>query len=399
MSYVVSITPDMKLVTEALDQLGTEIEQINYKVNPEVLSLIVSHDRAMIASRKELARLMDEESKRQEWDDKSLLQKGSSIASGVGTGVASGVNNGLQNINKNLLLLQGRLGPIDVGLHLVSQTMGTMGAVAGAVAPEFKPLFDVLGAIPGVVSGIVGSLTSMAGKASPALMEQFSYALEDVQGVIGGTFLPILRLMTEGVRLFGDVMATILPSTSEVASVLQEFRGPLNEIIGEIRQLAVDFGPLIKDVLLTGLRGLASVMIEVARAAVILGNQLRDLLGLPRLPGTTNSSVGAAARPAQIQGIESYQLQLQQAAASQPSGPTMADVPTTVSGISVTLNQIQVSLQQLTPQEIANAVGRVLRTFTTSPASTAAAVSESSAVSLLVPGAGALADLYRWINR
>ncbi len=167
-------------------------------------------------------------------------------------------------------------------------------------------------------------------------------------------------------------MATILPSTSEVASVLQEFRGPLNEIIGEIRQLAVDFGPLIKDVLLTGLRGLASVMIEVARAAVILGNQLRDLLGLPRLPGTTNSSVGAAARPAQIQGIESYQLQLQQAAASQPSGPTMADVPATVSSISVTLNQIRDSLQILTPQGIANEIRRVIDGYVTTPATEAA---------------------------
>ena len=75
------------------------------------------------------------------------------------------------------------------------------------------------GEIAGVVPGVVAGGIAAVGARSPATMERFERALLDVTAVIGETFTPILEVVTEGVKLFGDVLASILPDASEMREI------------------------------------------------------------------------------------------------------------------------------------------------------------------------------------
>lgn len=393
LTYSISITPDMQLVTEALTKMGGTIDNISKQGMSKIAALFSSmKDGASKVASGSMAL----------GKGISGAVSGASQAAGTASGgLAIGALAGLDEFSKTLSLLQGQLGPIDLGLAVFSKTISGIGSLVKKVAPEFAPLIDALTAIPMVVSGILGSLTSMAGMANPASVQQFSYALEDVQAIIGQTFLPILNLMTEGVRTFGDVMATVLPSTEEVVAVLNEFRNDFSGIMSEFRILASEFAPLIKDTVLLWIKGVAMILVEVGHAAVIAARHLHEMLsplmeflGVSTTPGAINSSVGAAARPAQIQGIDSYLTQLQTAAASQGTGPSGPDMPVMVSRIGANLDRLVAYVERLTPEAIGLAVASAIARL--APSSPTEAL--RFGVNLLVPGASAAEAFWNWYS-
>src|SRR5262249_53014547 len=150
-------------------------------------------------------------------------------------------------------------------------------------------------AMPGLLQDITTTLTSMAAKASPGQFKLWTVALDDVQGVIGQSFLPVLELMREGVRLFGDVLANILPNTSEVRGALSGLRGAFREIGAEIRKVFAELGPTIRDMLIEKIKTLAYWGAVAAKTIAILAEHLRVFFGergwaKPGEPG--RSSVG-----------------------------------------------------------------------------------------------------------
>jgi hypothetical protein len=137
------------------------------------------------------------------------------------------------------------------------------------------------------------ALASMTAKANPAVMERLSMAVDDAQAVIGQRFAPVIELVTEGVRVLGDFLASALPSTGEVRAALQEFKPVIEEVKANLALLA----PIIKTGLSVALKAVAvnlQIFAKVLEPVTWAMKGLGDVLG-----GDKKSSVGAAARQAQ----------------------------------------------------------------------------------------------------
>ena len=175
------------------------------------------------------------------------------------------INAGLLAVDTGLKGLQGTLGPIGAGLDLASHGLkGAADTVKSipVIGNLFGPLLDQLAILPGAIKSVTESLVSMAAKASPGQFHLFEMAVDDVQGVIGQSFLPVLAMMRDGVRLFGDVLATILPNANEVTEALRTAREAFNLIGSNIRASLGVVGGEIRDKIISGLTAISQVVAD-----------------------------------------------------------------------------------------------------------------------------------------
>jgi hypothetical protein len=232
---------------------------------------------------------------------------------------------GLQGVNYALKEMQGVLGPVSIGFDAATAALMTLNAAVEKlpiVGGLLAPLTEALAVAPTILKDITNSLVSMAEKASPAQFYLWQRALDDTQAVIGHSFLPIMELMRESVRLVGDTLANFLPSSAEVRTALGELRAVFAEMGKEVRAALATAGPAIRGALIEALRTVAHWAAVAARAIGILAEELRSTFGAvgdaSSAAATARSSMGMAAAPARISGIADYQRQLQLEAFRQP---------------------------------------------------------------------------------
>lgn len=144
-----------------------------------------------------------------------------------------------------------------------------------------------------VIESAFAALTKFVSKANPATLQQFDMALEDIQGVIGRFLTPALQAVTPWVRLLGDTLASILPSSRELQYVMKE----LDPVLSELRKTVAVVAPLIRNELVSALRG-ATLYLKFFVNALGPFSKLFSLL--PQ--GKLGSSFGAAARGASFLG-------------------------------------------------------------------------------------------------
>ncbi len=243
------------------------------------------------------------------------------------------VTGSLKLVQNALDGMAGSLGPIGAGLDLASSAADTFVSGVEKVSPALAAVIGPLAQVPAILKGILDTSTRFAGMASPGLLHQFEDAVSDSQAIIGHTFIPILRMMTEGVRLAGDALATILPNAQEMSDALGDFREVFRILGDEVRNVLTENGPLIREFLIANLKLLGAVLKDIIVPQILLVVRAFELLLSPlqilfRLLGVAGgdmrSARGAAARQASFQGVEQYQQEIQLAAFS--SGT--ADVPT-----------------------------------------------------------------------
>lgn len=99
--------------------------------------------------------------------------------------------------------------------------------------------------------GVLAGGMAAVGARSPATMERFERALLDTTAVIGDTFAPVMDLASEGIRLFGDFLASVLPDANEMREILK----PLQEGLKDLRSVLTQVAPTIKDILVVALEG------------------------------------------------------------------------------------------------------------------------------------------------
>jgi hypothetical protein len=302
---------------------------------------------------------------------------GNAIAPGVGgalgvqlakmipdviAGPAKAVASSLSLVSNSLRGLQGTLGPIGVGFDLVSSYMKNVGdsiKKIPIVGEVLGPFVDALTVIPGILKNITETLVGFAAKASPGQFKMFQIAIEDVQGVIGQAFLPMMGMMRDAIRLVGDALANILPNSQEVFEALSPLREAFSGLGDSLRELMTEVGPLIREVLIGGLTALSYVLSLVVKWVDFLVKGLnfilspiKALLGLLGVDTSARTSVGAAARPAEFSGFEEYQKKMQLAAFTEPGKPTAEDMPGTVSNIEMLFYDLLTWLDQWTPAAI-----------------------------------------------
>lgn len=252
---------------------------------------------------------------------------------GVIAAPAQAVTKLMSGVSQGLQALQGNLGAVGLAFEGVETAMEAGVAMFKTISPLlgeiFGPALDALVAVPGILRDITSSITSMVGKANPGLMSLWGQALDDAQGVIGQTFIPMLETMLDMVRFFGDVLATVLPNTAEMKQALGGFNAAWAILKATLTEMALQFGPQLRDILVTTVEilGFVTTMAvqHLSRLATAIswlsnpgGNMVRLLFGGGQRE--LDTSVGAAARPASITGVEEYQRQLQINAFMTPDG-------------------------------------------------------------------------------
>lgn len=171
--------------------------------------------------------------------------------------------------------------------------IGGLGAAAAGVALP-------LAAAAVALKTLIDVSVDLGGKASPIALERFTMAVDDAQAVLGKVFVPVLELVTDSVRLLGDVFATILPSTKEVREALS----PLADYLKNLRDVFAAIAPIIKDYFTVSLKALGIALQVATYPLKLFTDALRavGVIGNAKL----NSSVGAAARPASFTNVDSY---------------------------------------------------------------------------------------------
>src|SRR5262249_16452470 len=154
-----------------------------------------------------------------------------------------------------------------------------------------------------------GAMTSkamdFARKASPAQAERLDAAFGDLEATIGKSFVPILEQTTDGVRLAGDVLASILPETGEMREAL----APVKDVMTELRNAASDTARALR-LIVGGMVKWPAVQVKIGAAItsflIQVGRYLSPLAALGRAVGggtPLRSSVGAAGGHASFTGL------------------------------------------------------------------------------------------------
>ncbi len=213
--------------------------------------------------------------------------------------------------------LEGLLGGATDGAGLLEGAMGggaggigALGGAAAAAGPALVALAAAAGAAAIAWKGI--------GLASPGTVDRFQMALEDTTAVLGERMVPVMDFLTEVVRDVGDVLANILPDTSDVKGLMNELRPVLNEIKDEFMALA----PVVKDVFVAGLRAAAyglHALNEVLKPLFAAAKDFREMLGLTG-PENAKTQMGTAIRDVKYNDVRDIgkDLALRAIRANQP---------------------------------------------------------------------------------
>jgi hypothetical protein len=183
-------------------------------------------------------------------------------------------------------------------LAAIALSHPTAGKAANAVAVAAGGPFGFLaagavmaaGAIYDFSQKLIETSVSLSKIANPAQATLYEMAVADLYGVIGQRLTPVVELATDAMRMFGDFLASVLPSSAEVRMAL----APLKEALNTLKGALVAIVPVVRDFLLRAL-------LELARAFAFVAGFLGALFGTGggQFPA---SGRGAAARPAQMFG-------------------------------------------------------------------------------------------------
>lgn len=180
-------------------------------------------------------------------------------------------------------------GVARAGAQAVTDPKEFTRTVAGAVtnlAGLAGGIAAVSAAAPIAAGAVVAMGSVMAGfveKANPALVQLFTFALNDLQAVIGQGLAPIFRLFTEVVRAFADTLVTFMPVLGNaVAAILKPFVDTLMmlfDVFGNVMQvvgkLATALAPVIQalmavvNAVLTALMPVVNLIVDVFGSILI----------------------------------------------------------------------------------------------------------------------------------
>jgi type VI secretion system secreted protein VgrG len=178
-------------------------------------------------------------------------------------------------------------------LTAVSAALGPIGIAATAAAVAL----DIVGK---TLKDAFAETQHLVSKANPAVMKRFTLAFDDMEAVVGHRLTPVMETATKITREIGDVLATVLPNTSEMRDVL----APLGDTFKDVVQATKPLIFAMKEGLSAALHELATTV--QFTAGVTSGATEHWRQWAKRMGMEMESSMGAAARPAKVQGIESY---------------------------------------------------------------------------------------------
>ena len=166
----------------------------------------------------------------------------------------------------------------------------------------------------GVGGALIGASVGMAAvesgrQASPVAFMMMQQAVADLGAVVGRVVVPVMQIFTDRVRLFGDFMATILPTQAEFNEIFKA----MHPVFESLRTTLTELAPVFKAAFLHGLQQAVIIINGFAKAIGALIEQIipfikmmgGNLEGFGK-PGELKSSYGASGFQGSIKGFDDY---------------------------------------------------------------------------------------------
>lgn len=197
----------------------------------------------------------------------------------------------------------GRLGAAaGRGLGYVGDVLGKVGAVAVSAATAFGAIGVAVAGATGALMGLGGTMGTFVEKANPAAMQQFNLVINDLMATVGAALVPLFQLVTVVLRQVADAFTLLIPVGAQLAAALQ----PLFALLGDVLAGAVGVLSAALKVIVPVLGVVVRLLADFARWLGGLVKQFLDFLGISfdTPEAKKDASVGMAARPAQIGGVD-----------------------------------------------------------------------------------------------
>ncbi len=206
-----------------------------------------------------------------------------------------------------------------VGVGELTAVLGPLGIALGGMIAVVKLAVDGFNRMTDSIAGFVAV-------AAPGTFRQWQMVLEDISGVIGQTLVPVLQLLRDAFRFFGDILATLLPTARDMTESLAPLRAVFAELAETINKMLDEIGPELKfliqwffTTIIVGFTVLIKILNDFLSIVTTISNFIKSLLGISTGQIERRSSFGAAARPAHFTSVEEFEKGFQQAALSAAS--------------------------------------------------------------------------------
>lgn len=158
-----------------------------------------------------------------------------------------------------------------------------VGAAQKAASLDIKGGLSMAGPYGQAAAGMISAfematdtIKQFVSVANPQVMEQFDLAVRDISGVIGQSLTPVIEAAIPWVRMFGDLLASIIPDAKAFNDALK----PLQNALVEFKTAIDPLIPLIKGELMRELGMLAE---QFAMLVQVLTWQLKLVTFIPNL--------------------------------------------------------------------------------------------------------------------
>ena len=303
-----------RLIAE--EEKKREVARVRSGLDPRGLANQVRLDRQLMNARKELDLATAKEGGRQTpW--KTLGGAAMDIGRSLpGGGMLGGIGNVVgAATGKGASAVSGALG----GLGMSAAAAGPIGAIVAAV----PAVIGSLGQFAGALDQLKGTIVSLAGFASPGALIRWNLAMDRATATLGRSLIPVLDTLTHGLQIFGDVLASVLPSQAEMRAAME----PVNQALRELRPVLADMVPLWKELANVGLRSFAKAL-ELATAGMRVSSNVslalqRSAAGLWGFQLPEGKGLDKAAPPPgapKFQQVEDYLREVSVAALTQAMG-------------------------------------------------------------------------------
>jgi hypothetical protein len=209
-----------------------------------------------------------------------------------------------------------------------------LGEELGGAAVKLKLAFEGL---EGAFQKTTAGMARFVALASPGTMTLFNLAVRDTAATLGQTLQPVMELATKGLRLFGDILMTILPGAGEMKDALE----PVADFLNVLRDALAPVAAVLHDVIIVALKAFGVALNIVLLPVRFLAALLNELFGGGGEKAKLKSSVGAAVRQVSFTSPEAATHSVY-AAALQSGGPAApkGEYHGPLEGIANTLDSI-----------------------------------------------------------
>lgn len=190
---------------------------------------------------------------------------------------------------------------------------------AGAIDKLAKAGKTAVASITGLTSSITGGLVSpldtvrhlvdtignLVGLFNPAIVQQFSLALNDTLAVLGSALVPVMQGMTVYVRAFGDALVGLLPAIQPLFDAIGQYVAKFAQGFTPLLQAAAPFVELFAHAIAFLLEKLSIGVAFLQGVVAELLTMIANLFGLQNHFKAGNSA-GFAARQTKVSSVQQF---------------------------------------------------------------------------------------------